>query len=91
MTPILIGIGLGAVAGLVFFHGLAWTVARLPSARAPALLALASLLVRLVAVALALLVAVRGGIAGAVAFLLGLLVSRRLVVGRVSGPPPREV
>lgn len=40
----------GALAGLFFFGGLWWTVQRLPRAKAPALLALASLVLRVAVV-----------------------------------------
>ncbi len=50
LPDIALALALGAVLGAWFFGGLWWTVRRLPAARHPALLALASLVVRMVTV-----------------------------------------
>ena len=78
------GLGLGGA----YFGGLWWTVRRLPRARRPALLTLASLVVRL-ALLLGGLYAVTGGDWRALAAaLLGFVLARAVLVRRL-GPQAR--
>jgi F1F0 ATPase subunit 2 len=93
LGPALLGVIVGLAAGAVFYGGLACTVARLSGARRPGLLMAGSLLVRLAAVAGALLIVARwlppAGVLGA-AF--GLLVSRTVLVraAAVTAAGPRS-
>ena len=78
-----VGLAVGLATGLVFFGGLRWTLDRLQGARRPVILALASVLVRIVVVAGAL-VAVAGGSVTRVLFgLAGILIVRTVMVARV--------
>lgn len=81
-TLVLMGTVLGAVAGLVAFGGLSWTLHRLPGARSPGLLVATSLLVRLTSVAAVVLVAATAGLAAVAGLLAGLLATRTLLVRR---------
>lgn len=74
MADVAIGLVAGVVAGLIFFGGLRWTVARLADTRRPVLLAVGSFILRGLAVA-GLIVAVADGsllrVLGALAGILG--------------------
>lgn len=80
------GIALSLLAGLglggIFFGGLRLTVRRLPGARHPALLALASFLARLGAVGVGLYLLAPLGWAALVAALAGILGARHVLVRR---------
>lgn len=87
MPDFLIGLILGAVAGVVFFGGLRWTVSRLPTAGRPLLLTSTSFLVR-TAVVVALLVTLGDGrllrLLGALG---GILAARTVLVAVVRRRP----
>jgi F1F0 ATPase subunit 2 len=92
--PALLGAVLGVAVGIAFFGGLALTVARLPDTSRPGLLMAGSLLLRLAAVAAALLaIAHRLPPAGLLGAAFGVLVARTLLVRRAArgvARPPRE-
>jgi F1F0 ATPase subunit 2 len=77
---VMVGAIVGAVAGLVFFGGLRWTVSRLETARRPVVLVTSSLLIRVAVVAGALVVFSDGRLARVLAGLGGLLVARTVMV-----------
>lgn len=79
-ADILIGSVVGVVAGLVFFGGLRWTVARLVTARRPLVLATASFLVRSGVVVVGLVILVQGELARILGALAGMLVARTALV-----------
>lgn len=87
MTTELIAVAAGLLAGVgagvVFFGGLRWTVERVATARRPALLAVASLAVRMaVVVGVVLPLALAGGWVPVVAALAGMLAVRTALVAR---------
>jgi F1F0 ATPase subunit 2 len=84
MSLLVLGAAAGAVAGGVFFGGLAWTLRRLPHARSPGVLVAASLVVRLAVVAGAAVVVVERGLVAAAGLLAGVLVVRTFVVRRLA-------
>jgi F1F0 ATPase subunit 2 len=88
VAPLLLGVVVGIGAGAAFFGGLALTVARLPDARRPGLLVVASLLLRLALIAATLLVLARwltpGGVFGAA---LGVLIARTVMLRAAAGGP----
>lgn len=77
------GMGLGAL----YFSGLWWTVCRLPAARHPALLMMASLVVRVGGLLVGLWLLAAGEWQGVAVALAGILVVRTIVV-RILGPSP---
>jgi F1F0 ATPase subunit 2 len=77
---VMVGVIVGAVAGLVFFGGLRWTVSRLETARRPVVLVTSSLLIRVAVVAGALVLFSDGRLARVLAGLGGLLVVRTVMV-----------
>lgn len=83
IVDLLIGAGTGALAGLVFFGGLRWTVTRLATRRNPALWAMGSFLVRSAIVVGLFLLMLDGSLVRGLAGLVGLVVVRTLVVGAV--------
>ena len=70
------GIAVGLLAGLVFFGGLWWTSQRLVTSRRPGLLVVASLLVRMIVVAGALVLLARVDVVLLVGGVIGLVVAR---------------
>jgi F1F0 ATPase subunit 2 len=80
-----IGIGLvtGLVAGVIFFGGLRWTLARLATTRHPLLLTVASFVVRGAVVAGLLVVVSQGVLARVLAGLVGILAARTAMVALV--------
>jgi len=81
----------GAGIGLAFFAGLRATVARLPRARHPAALALASLLLRMgLAFGALYLLARSGGPVSLLAALAGFLVARVVLLATSWPDPPRR-
>jgi F1F0 ATPase subunit 2 len=84
--PLLLGVVVGIGAGAAFFGGLALTVARLPDARRPGMLLVASLLLRLALIGATLLVLARwltpGGVLGAA---LGVLIARTVMLRAAAG------
>lgn len=82
----LVGLVAGSVLGLGFFGALLLTVRALPRVRHQAMLALASLLVRLALLAGGLLLLVDGGIPTLAAAVVGLLAARTLLVRRTAAP-----
>jgi F1F0 ATPase subunit 2 len=84
LEELMMGFVAGAALGGLFFGGLWLTVRRLPSASAPALLALGSYVGRLAGLAVGLYAVVRlGGAAALLGALVGLLVVRQLLVARL--------
>lgn len=79
-----LGLALGVVAGGSYFGGLAWTLRRLPTAGSPGVLVVASLLVRLAALAGLVFVATTGGLVTIAALLLALLAVRTVLVRRAA-------
>lgn len=76
-----LGTALGAVVGLVFFGGLAWTVRRLSDTQVPGRLVVASFLSRLAVAGFGVSLAARaGGLAALIGLLVGALGLRTLVV-----------
>ncbi len=80
MLDLAIGLLVGFCCGAVFFGGLRWTVSRLETARRPALLLIASLLVRLAAVTGAIVLAADARLVRVLAALAGLLIVRTAMV-----------
>ncbi len=78
-------VGGAALAG-VMFGGLWWTLRRLPAARHPALLAVASFFCRLGIVAAGFVVVMAGDWHRGLAALLGFLIGRTILL-RLVGPP----
>lgn len=79
VVEVVVGLLAGVVAGAAFFGGLAMTVRQLPDIRSPGLLMVTSLVVRLVAVAVLLVVVARwlgsSGLAGAAVGIVGVRVA----------------
>ncbi len=76
----------GALLGGLFFGGLWWTVQKIPSSRNPALLSLASFILRTAAVLglfYLLLTADDGGWPRLLAALVGFMVTRIIIVSRI--------
>lgn len=80
IADLLIGFGAGALAGLVFFGGLRWTVERLPTAGRPGLLVSASFLVRTVVLVGVLVLASQGDLVRVLAGLAGVIAARTAIV-----------
>lgn len=80
----------GGVLGLLHLGGLWVTLQALPSARAPGLLLAGSLLARTLAVAVAIGLLTRGEPVPLAATMLGLVLSRRIVSGRVAAGATAE-
>lgn len=78
-----IGGGVGVLAGLVFFGGLRWTVAKVVDARQPALLAAASFFVRSAVIVAMFVLMADGRLLRILAGLVGLLVVRTVMVSVV--------
>ena len=79
---VLIGLATGAVAGLVFFGGLRWTLDRLPDARRPVLLAVTSLLLRAAALAGLLVLTIDGSIVRIAVALVAIIGIRTAMISR---------
>lgn len=77
----------GCVVGLVYFGLLWWTVRRIPTARRPGLLLLGSLVGRLAAALAAFYVVMDGRWERMAACLLGFLVVRQVMIGRLRPSP----
>lgn len=83
LMELTMGFAAGAALGGLFFGGLWLTVRRLPSTSTPALLALGSYVVRLAGLGLGLYAIVRlGGAPALLAAVVGLLVSRQVLIAR---------
>lgn len=83
VIALIVGFGVGVAAGFVFFAGLLATVRGVATASKPALLVLASSLVRLALVAAMLtLVAIYGDLPAVAAAMVGLLVVRSFLIRR---------
>ncbi|MEX1286802.1 MAG: ATP synthase subunit I [Acidimicrobiia bacterium] len=80
IADLLIGLGAGILAGIVFFGGLRWTVERLPLVRRPGLLISASFLIRTVVLAGVLVLASQGDLVRVVAGLVGVIAARTAIV-----------
>ena len=80
---IVAGLICGLVTGALFFGGLWWTVQRLTASPHPALLAMASLLVRLALLVVGLWATSQLGLSAMLAAGVGLLVARQLIVRQV--------
>jgi F1F0 ATPase subunit 2 len=78
-----LSIGVGLVLGLVYFGGLWFTVQKISSSRLPALLTMASFLVRSAAVLLVFYFVMDGYIERLAALMIGFLVSRQILVARL--------
>jgi len=83
------GLALGTAVGTLFFGGLHLTVARLPRARHPALLALGSMTLRLIAAAAGFFIAARTGLPAVLAALVGYIGVRAFAV-HAWGPRDRD-
>ncbi|MEX1279779.1 MAG: ATP synthase subunit I [Acidimicrobiia bacterium] len=83
IADLLIGLGAGILAGIVFFGGLRWTVERLPLVRRPGLLISASFLIRTVVLAGVLVLASQGDLVRVVAGLVGVIAARTAIVALV--------
>lgn len=79
-ADIVVGLITGALAGLAFFGGLKWTVARLGSSSHPMLLAVGSFVVRSVVIAGLIVVVANGSLTRVLAALIGILVARTVLV-----------
>jgi len=77
---LLIGVGAGALAGILFFGGLRWTLGRVVDAPRPEVLAVVSFFVRIVAIAAIFIVMADGRMSRMVAGLVGLLIVRTAMV-----------
>jgi len=77
---LLVGVGAGALAGLVFFGGLRWTLDRLVDVRRPELMAMASFFVRLALMAAIFIVMAQGRTTRMLAGLVGLVAVRTVMV-----------
>lgn len=80
---VLIGLGTGVLAGLVFFGGLRWTVSRLAENRSPAVWAMGSFMVRSAIVVALFLLMLDGSFVRGLAGMAGLLLARTVVVAAV--------
>ncbi len=83
ISDLLIGLGTGALAGVVFFGGLRWTVSRLVDNRSPVIWAAGSFLIRSAIVVTLFLLMMDGRFARAVAGLIGLILARTAIVAAV--------
>lgn len=83
MFDLLIGLLLGAIAGVTFFGGLRWTVSRLPTAGRPLLLTSASFLVRTGVVVVLLVTLGDGRLLRLLGALGGILAARTVMVAVV--------
>lgn len=82
LLDVLVGTGLGVVAGVVFFGGLRWTVDRLATSRRPMVLATTSMLVRTLALAGLLVLGADGRLVRIVVALVAILAVRGVMVAR---------
>lgn len=83
VISLIVGFSVGVAVGVVFFAGLLATVRRVPTASKPAVLVLASTLLRLALVAVMLtLVAVHGDLPALAAAMVGLLGVRSFLIRR---------
>jgi F1F0 ATPase subunit 2 len=78
-----LSIGVGLALGLFYFGGLWFTVQKISSSRHPALLTMASFLVRSAAVLLVFFFVMDGHIERLAALMIGFLVSRQILVARL--------
>ncbi|MBC7310549.1 MAG: ATP synthase subunit I [Actinomycetales bacterium] len=78
-----LGVAVGALAGLIFFGGLRWSVQRLVDSERPALWAAGSLIIRTAIVAALFLLMMDGRPVRGVAGLVGLFLARTVVVSIV--------
>lgn len=78
----------GVLIGLLYFGMLWWTVRRMVSARSPALLAMASFLIRTAVAAAGIVAVARGKPLPLLAAVAGFLVGRTILV-RIVGAPLR--
>jgi F1F0 ATPase subunit 2 len=83
MVDLAVGLPAGLAAGVVFFGGLRWTVAKLTAVRHPALLAAGSFILRTGVVVAILLVSTDGRLLRILAALGGFLIARTVLVSRV--------
>lgn len=85
VAALALGSVLGIGVGIAFFGGLAWTVSRLPDARAPGRLVMASLVLRLAVAALgAWAAASLGGMTATAALAVAAIGVRTVVVTRMA-------
>ncbi len=82
LLDVLVGVGLGVVAGVVFFGGLRWTVDRLATSRHPMALATTSMLVRTLVLAGLLVLGADSRIVRIVVALVAILAVRAVMVAR---------
>lgn len=82
-VDVIVGAAAGIVAGIVFFGGLRWTVARLATSDRPLVVAGTSFLVRSAVVVVLLVAVADGEFARIVAALAGLLAVRFVMVATV--------
>lgn len=82
LLDVLVGVGLGVVAGVLFFGGLRWTVDRLATSRHPMALATTSMLVRTLALTGVLVLGADGRLARIVVALVAILAVRGVMVAR---------
>jgi F1F0 ATPase subunit 2 len=80
-----VNLAIGFVSGVFYFYGLWLTIRRLPICWSPALWLLASFALRAAVTLSILLIVTQGRWERIIAFLLGLLLARMLLIRRVQG------